>query len=558
MSRYSYYQIEVRHDELHKYRYIRGTDRYVVEQKAAALRSQWDEEWDRRRQVLNRQEARAELWASIEDSKEKAVDATAHAQAKIVAVQTVLAHSLATDDRIDWEGLKNRSHFDKPQPRKPSAPLDIAAPNSTDPRYQPKHDFLCWFSSSRKARIDAHARARFDADLDRWTSDRAGEQDAYKKAIERYDISLTSWNAEKTEFAEAQALGHSEIDARKAAFKNGDEGAVLDGIDVALSRSVFPDFINVDYSIDYAAITKSLVIDFDLPNPDQTPTLKDVRYVQSRNEFTEKHVTDAEKTRLYDGLLFQICLRVIDEIFEADEYEHVERITFNGWVDYVDRSTGVDKRSCIMTVGVNRQDFVAVDLSRVDPKECFRALKGVSASKLIGLAPVAPLERQRTPDPRFIEGEDVASEIQDTTNLAAMDWKDFEHLVRQVFEAEFASSRGDVRVTQASRDGGVDAVIFDPDPIRGGKIVVQAKRYVNTVEVGAVRDLYGTVLNEGATKGILITTSQFGPDARKFAQDKPITLLDGGNLLHMLAGMGIKARINLQEAREFLKDQAPR
>ena len=80
-------------------------------------------------------------------------------------------------------------------------------------------------------------------------------------------------------------------------------------------------------------------------------------------------------------------------------------------------------------------------------------------------------------------------------------------------EQEFSSGGGEVKVTQASRDGGVDAVAFDPDPIRGGKIVIQAKRYTNTVGVAAVRDLYGTVLNEGATKGILVTTSDYGPDA---------------------------------------------
>ncbi|HSC20114.1 MAG TPA: restriction endonuclease, partial [Solirubrobacterales bacterium] len=112
----------------------------------------------------------------------------------------------------------------------------------------------------------------------------------------------------------------------------------------------------------------------------------------------------------------------------------------------------------------------------------------------------------------------------------------------------------EVRVTQASRDGGVDAIVFDPDPIKGGKIVIQAKRYTNTVGVGAVRDLYGTVLNEGASKGILVTTSTYGPDAHKFAAGKPLTLLDGGNLLSLLEGIGVKARIDLREAKALLSE----
>ena len=55
------------------------------------------------------------------------------------------------------------------------------------------------------------------------------------------------------------------------------------------------------------------------------------------------------------------------------------------------------------------------------------------------------------------------------------------------------------RLTQASRDGGVDCVAWDMRPIVGGKVIVQAKRYKHTVGVSAVRDLYGTVMNEGGT-----------------------------------------------------------
>ena len=108
-----------------------------------------------------------------------------------------------------------------------------------------------------------------------------------------------------------------------------------------------------------------------------------------------------------------------------------------------------------------------------------------------------------------------------------------------------------LKITQASRDGGVDAVAFDPDPIRGGKIVIQAKRYTNVVGVSAVRDLYGTVMNEGATKGILVTTSNYGNDAYEFAKGKPLTLMNGANLLYLLEKHGHKAKIDLQEAKEL-------
>ena len=71
-------------------------------------------------------------------------------------------------------------------------------------------------------------------------------------------------------------------------------------------------------------------------------------------------------------------------------------------------------------------------------------------------------------------------------------------------------------------------------PFAAERSSIQAKRYTNTVGVAAVRDLYGTVLNEGATKGILVTTSDYGPDAYGFAKDKPLVLMNGANLLHLL------------------------
>jgi restriction system protein len=135
-----------------------------------------------------------------------------------------------------------------------------------------------------------------------------------------------------------------------------------------------------------------------------------------------------------------------------------------------------------------------------------------------------------------------------------MDWLDFENLIRELFEKEFSKGGGEVKITQASRDGGVDTIAFDPDPIRGGKLVIQAKRYTNTVGVSAVRDLYGTVHNQGANKGILVTTSDFGPDAYSFAKDKPFTLLSGGELLYLLAKHGHRAKIDLPEAKRRMAE----
>ncbi|MDI6816723.1 MAG: restriction endonuclease, partial [Actinomycetota bacterium] len=220
----------------------------------------------------------------------------------------------------------------------------------------------------------------------------------------------------------------------------------------------------------------------------------------------------------------------------------------------INRATGKEQNNCILSIQVSKSEFQGIDLSNVDPKACFKNLKGVASSRLSSLTPVQPILQISRTDKRFVESYEVASQIDRSTNIAAMDWEDFEHLIRELFEKEFQASGGEVKVTQASRDRGVDAIAFDPDPIRGGKIVIQAKRYTNTVDVSAVRDLYGTVLNEGATKGILVSTADYGSDAYEFAKGKPITLLNGSNLLHLLEKHGHHARIDLREAKRILAE----
>jgi restriction system protein len=121
---------------------------------------------------------------------------------------------------------------------------------------------------------------------------------------------------------------------------------------------------------------------------------------------------------------------------------------------------------------------------------------------------------------------------------------EFESLITNLFQKMGLETK----LTQPSRDGGVDCVAFDQRPILGGRVVVQAKRYRNTVGVGSVRDLFGTMINEGASKGILVTTSGYGKASFEFANGKPIELISGSNLLYLLREhAGVDAKIEPPE-----------
>ena len=295
-----------------------------------------------------------------------------------------------------------------------------------------------------------------------------------------------------------------------------------------------------------------LVVDYDLPSRDSFLPVQQYKMSLTSFEIEKKPYAPRVLSALYENTLYSICLRSIYELFATDRNDELEYIVFNGYVTAINKASGRVERKCILSLQVNKDQFKQIDLENVDPKLCFKSLKGVSGAKLIDVSPVTPVLSFDKDDHRFIKGHDV--DTHSGTNLASMDWQEFEQLVRQVLEMEFGKEGGEVKVTQASRDGGVDAVIFDPDPLRGGKIIVQAKRYTNTVAVSAVRDLYGTLINEGASSGILITTSDYGHDSYDFAKDKPLKLLNSGHLLGLLQKNGIQGYIDLEEAKQTLKE----
>jgi restriction system protein len=99
------------------------------------------------------------------------------------------------------------------------------------------------------------------------------------------------------------------------------------------------------------------------------------------------------------------------------------------------------------------------------------------------------------------------------------------------------SSRDAGQSVGKSGDGGIDGVIKE-DVLGLDTIYLQAKRYESAnVPIGAVRDFVGALVGKRARKGVLITTSGFGDEARRFAQTiegKTLVLIDGVTLADLM------------------------
>jgi len=472
--------------------------------------------------LANKIEKQAQRWERERvrdlkaEKKQQALDKTVEVESDLKALRNILHTTLERDDRVDWESLLQRD------------PFPTAEPQEGDYHKSSVSKSLSFIGAFKKRAEEQVAKERLE----------------FEQAHADYTKRRDEWN-------EAQKEHNSSLARKKIAYEKGERDGVEEYIDLVFDRSAadYPDVININSESMYDDKTKTLLVEVDLPNEESIPHMEAYRYIVARDLIEPKMMTKKNFVALYDDVQYQIMLRFIHEVFESDYKDHIQAVVLNGNTDVTDKGTGAVNKKTIATIQVKREEFVSVNLANIEPVACFRHFKGITAGSLVELTPVKPIMKIDKTDKRIIQAANVLEEFDPTQNLAIMDWEKFEVLIRDLIQKEFSNEGSTVEVTRASRDAGVDAIAFDEDPIRGGKFVIQAKRYNNLVPVSAVRDLYGTVVNEGAVKGILVTTSYYGPDAVGFAKDKPITLINGEQLLYLFQKHGYDFKIKLNKKR---------
>jgi restriction system protein len=567
------YQRTIRNDYLQVSKTIKADSLWDLEMKVRDQLGRWGQQEQRQREAGASRAARAalsyqrqQLRDAVEQERQDAQAKSEVALAELAGCSDVLANALKHGYQLDWGSLESHELypafiFARTMPRfvlPDNPPSKVAVYTMLHvPRPRPLLEGVLPFLRKRREAAERRADHAFDEATQKYTQDRL-------VALRRHLALLLDYLAHKREafneyakrrdaFEQEQASQNEAVGRLRTDYEAQLPGAVEQYIALALLKAggAVP-VKDCDVQVDPDSATA--VIDYTLPGIDDLPKVVEYKYVASRRETQPVEMKRKEYDAFYEDVTLKLALKTMYQVFNAVQNGSIEAVVFNGWVHGVDKATGKDFTSCIISIRVARSEFMALDLSRVDPKECIRNLKGLVAGPLALLAPVRPIMNIDRSDRRFIESREVIEGIDASSNLAEMPWDDFEHLVRELFGSIFSADGQEVRVTQASRDGGVDAIAFDPDPIRGGKFVIQAKRYNAVVPVSAARDLYGTMINEGAVKGILVTTSYFGSDSRDFVKDKPITLIDGANLVHMFQDYG--KNVNIRIRRRAGKDRA--
>lgn len=486
------------------------------------------EQWARQQAKAAEREQRAAIAADRAVERErKQADAAAGKQrahelnvataATVERLESILVCGLAHPSRLDLTALLRR---DRP------APLDLGSRDRPDPRpewedYAPQEPGVIsalFGGRVRHERRVEEATAEFhDAVADHERAESLRQQwvrearARHRSTVERHAAEVAEHNAR--------------IGSLQAGLVERDRVGVETYLEEVLARTALPDDVPHRAEVAYSPLGEQAVVRFELPPVDVVPATANHTFVGTTGEIREKKRPDAEFRRLYRSVVSQIALLYMRDLLDADP--ELQNVELSGHVHAIDPATGHRGYPCLITFGVDRGRYESLNLRDVTPAACLMHLNALVSAHPHAIEAVTPVRDFDLARYSFVESVDVVADLDSRTDLTRMTPTEFEHFVRQLFEARGLEGWTTDRVG----DDGVDAVVLNRDPIVGGLTIVQAKKHTRVLGVQHIRELVGAMDEKRAGRGILVTTSWFASGCwTKATENGRVELIDGPRL----------------------------
>lgn len=377
------YSATVQNTFLGMTRTFRGADRGHVTGRAASQLQKWAEQESRQRAVAAKQDA-------IERGEAETASMDADAREAIEAVSNLLHATLAVDDRIDWNELRDHrtvEPFSFPEPM-PAAP--DTRPRQVGVQYH-EHPVAPWYVSfwpgaraswearcvavnAENRRLHEQMQAAHQAEVARCESIQAVHDGAIRAWHQRKATANAKYDTDCAALAEAQREHNAKVERFKHAFEQGVPQAVTEYLRGVFERSDYPSCFTVRHSVEFEPKSKHAAVELEVPAQDDFPSVSGYVYARSKGEAKATVLKKKEQAELYLSALAQVVLRTLHEIFEADYAAAVREASASAFVTALDRSTGNERKTCLIAISTTREVFLGLDLRRVDPVSCAKKL----------------------------------------------------------------------------------------------------------------------------------------------------------------------------------------
>ncbi|MGH7687654.1 MAG: hypothetical protein ACREN2_12680, partial [Candidatus Dormibacteria bacterium] len=235
---------------------------------------------------------------------------------------------------------------------------------------------------------------------------------SHQAEVEAYNVEIVAWQ-------EGWAARHRESVERY--------------LSAVSERVPLPQDVPRVAEIAYSPRSEQVVARVELPGTDVVPLVARYGYVASKDEQRETARPKTQVKELYRSIVSQIALLYLRDLFDADPMLQI--VDVNAHVRATNPATGHREYPCLISVTVERAVFDGLNLHEVSPQDCLRHLNALVSPHPYEVEPVTPIREFDLTRFAFVDGLDAVSRLDSRPDLMEMTPTEFEHFVRQVFEA---------------------------------------------------------------------------------------------------------------------------
>ncbi|NYV27979.1 hypothetical protein HP397_04000 [Streptobacillus felis] len=225
-------------------------------------------------------------------------------------------------------------------------------------------------------------KAQYEDDVKVWENSVEKIKEKNDNILEQYKKEMLEWERKKIEFENDREKYNNNLGSLHQKYLDGEKEGVEKHFELLLDNMEYPIDMGWDFNVAYNESDKTLTINYVLPNKDVIPTLKNVTYVTTKKDFNRTYISDKALKEAYTELIYGTVLGVVDKVFRNDN-NLVNTIIFDGLLDDINPATGLSNEITFLSLTVNKEHILSLNLDKVDYLKCFKSLNGIVSLNII-------------------------------------------------------------------------------------------------------------------------------------------------------------------------------
>lgn len=352
-------------------------------------------EVDRKR--LEKEAADAHVAAQLAEVDELNADL----RIKYETLDSLLQATLDVDDYVDLESLRaaaDHPAFGRPDLRRPF-PEPTPTPEPPLPVMAPPVEVKGLFGKKKKeAEAVAAVEQQYATDYYAWQAavnalpaQRAEQREKHaqveRRRLEQLAVETEKYEAECAHREKEAAEQNEALDQLIAGLGYGTVDAVQEYVGIVLANSVYPEWFPTSHTAEFDPTTAELAVRVLIPAPDSVPSVKHYKYVKANDEIAAVAATQKDTRDRYAGIVHNVALRTLHEVFEADRRGLFRGISLELGTETTNPATGRPTYIPFVAVATTRERFEEIDLSGVVPGLTLEHLGAATSKNPQGLIP---------------------------------------------------------------------------------------------------------------------------------------------------------------------------